>query len=60
MKTYFIQNLNTKVIALKTEANLPTCQICHLSSVPVIISANLTKYTLQNLVEMIKEKSPSL
>ena len=37
MKSYFVQNLNTKLIGLKTEANLETCQICHLTSIPVIV-----------------------
>lgn len=60
MKTYFVQNLNNKVWGLKTEKNLDTCQICHPSSIPVIISANLSQFTLQNLVNLIKEKSPNL
>ena len=54
MKSYFVQNLNTKVIGLKTEANLETCQICHPTSIPVIVSTNLSKFTLENLVQMIK------
>lgn len=54
MKTYFVQNLNTKVIGLKTETNLENCQICHPSSTPVIVSTNLSKFTLENLVQMIK------
>ncbi len=50
MKSYYIQNLNSKVIGLKLEKGLPQCQICHLSAVPVIVSVNLSKYKLDNLV----------
>lgn len=60
MKSYFVQNLNTKVIGLKTEGNLEACQICHPNSIPVIISTNLSQFTLNSLVQTIKEKSPSL
>jgi ubiquitin-like 1-activating enzyme E1 B len=46
MKSYFVQNLNTKVIGLKTETNLETCQICHSTSIPVIVSTNLSNFRL--------------
>lgn len=54
MRSYYVQNLSNKVIGLKTEANLEKCQICHPSSIPVLVSTNLSKFTLQNLVDMVK------
>lgn len=60
MKSYFIQNQNNKIMALKLQKPLPACAVCSPKAIPVTFECNFTKYTLMDLVKYIQVNSPDL
>lgn len=60
LKTYFIQNQQSKVLALKLEKPLGECSVCSAGAIPVTIECNFNETRLKDLVGLIEEKSSSL
>ena len=54
MRSYFIQNQHQKVMPLKFDKPLPSCQICSPSALPVMFTCNFNTFTLNNFLEFVK------
>ena len=60
LRSYFVQNQQSKLYALKLEKPLSGCAVCSSDAIPVRVECNFNSYRLSHLVRLIEESSPSL
>lgn len=54
LRSYFVQNQHSKLLALKLEAPLSSCAVCSAQAIPVRVECNFNEYKLGRLVQLIE------
>jgi ubiquitin-like 1-activating enzyme E1 B len=60
MRGYFVQNQNSKIMAVRLEQPLPECAVCGPGAMPVVVECDFNAFTLRQLVDYIGQASPAL
>ena len=60
LRSYFIQNQMTKILALRLEKPNEQCHVCSDKAFPCIIDCNFEVTNLKDVISVIEEKSNDL